>query len=487
MRLGLRGFFAGAVATAAIAACFVDLDPPLGAVEPDVEAGPIVPDDVIAPPPADVAVEAAVKPECTVETDCKPEDAPGTACLKPSCIAGKCEYAVCGATGASCSIKTCNRVANACNATATAIPFSAGTFNIDLSLPIDFACNVTTSSPTRCFAAVYPYLFVAERGSDPNANAYAFDVSDPTNPNPVGIKISGIDFPSQSVVASGRRVYFVDANSTNKIGWVDVPSNPYVTTMSATTVAATYLPSRPTIAFPASSGGLYLVATTTAARFDPVAFDPADSGVRLLSIASASGAAVAADSTHLYYTSAPAGGRLLWGAATFPGTGVAIVQGGLVDSGVVPLGPTPYYAGSPDALLANLSTLRTVDGGTTRLDRVSLRRFDGGQSPDSFPLQTYADASASSSNLRAAGPVVAVDGGAVAVVAKDDVALTAVAKRVAFDSFDPGGAVDLDASPANVNDLTMLASNGYAYVVHYKANDKKIYVDILAADCPVAP
>ncbi len=132
-----------------------------------------------------------------------------------------------------------------------------------------------------------------------------------------------------------------------------------------------------------------------------------------------------------------------------------------------------------DSLIANVATTRAInDAGAMRLEEVALQRF--GAQRQTVSLQTY-DASAVA--VRGAGPLVAVDGGAVAVVARDD--LSVFAKRYAFQGEDgSGGALDLDASPNTMADVTMLESNGYVYVVHYHLGDTKIYVEILAPDCP---
>ena len=484
MSVSLRRVFFGAIAAAAIAACFVDLDPPLDATVP-AEAGS--PPDQLAPI-VDARVDAPATTECVTIGDCNPGDAPGTGCLSSTCVAGKCQYTVCGGTGASCSLTTCNKATNTCNPTPTALNFGAGAFSFDLDSPLDappvLKCSNTASSPNKCFAAVYPFIFVAEASRNATANAYAYDVSDPTNPNPVGVPIQGVDFLAQSVVASGRRVYFVDQATTNpRIAWLDVPTNPFAKTLTASSVAVAYptvAPLFPTTAFPAPNGGLYLYAANAVDRFDPVVstgnpfvfqpFQPVSGGT---------GTPVATDSTHLYYASNSANQRLAVGAAVNIETKQSALPTGLVDSGIGPLTAQVYYAAGPDSLL--VSTAVSRDAGLEagpRLDEVAVQRFDASTLTDSYSIETYANAA---NTVKASGPLVSVDGGAV-TLAQHDTVFNTYAKRITFDSADPSGSLDLDAS--TFTEITVLSSNGYVYVVHWRSKEAKVFVDVLAADCP---
>lgn len=475
-----RGVLVGAVGALAVAACFVDLDPPLGAIEPIPDTG--APDNTLGPSNVDSDIDTGLAPECFTEADCNPGTDPAVACLGKSCVSGRCEYTTCGASGVMCADhQSCDRTTGNCSA--SPVGFEAGHFDITLKNQLDgalaFQCT-TSTSPTRCFAAVWPFLIVAQPTDPPSdLNAFAYDVSDPTNPIPDPIAINGVDFPSLAVVASGRRVYFVDQSTTNpKVAWVDVPSNPFVKTMNATSVPVTYPASvRPLVAHPAPNAGLYIGGTNgVIGRFDPGTIT---TPFQMNAVTKASASATAVDDDRVYYQSSTTNGPLVFGNAANPGKNVAAFNG-FVDSGIAPLRVPVTFASSPNGILANAATVRDAGAdGAPRLDAVTLAHLDPTPSTTTYLLQKYADAAVQN----AAGNLVSIDGGALAIALKDD-SFSPFATRIDFAAPDASVTLDIDAGDAGLLDLYPVTSNGYVYIIHWMAKSRTLNVDIVAESCP---
>jgi hypothetical protein len=88
----------------------------------------------------------------------------------------------------------------------------------------------------NAISAVWPFLFVITTNG-----AVAFDVVDPTNTSPPAVPLGGIAFIPIATIAVGRRAYFIaDTVGTGPsyrqaIAWVDLPQDPRITSLQATT------------------------------------------------------------------------------------------------------------------------------------------------------------------------------------------------------------------------------------------------------------
>ena len=91
----------------------------------------------------------------------------------------------------------------------------------------------------RCFAAVYPFVFVGTTNG-----VVAFAANDPQNAAPAAVPITGLGFVPTQIIASGSRVYFLGtpvgagAASRVPIAYADVPPDPFAAKIGVTTVLA---------------------------------------------------------------------------------------------------------------------------------------------------------------------------------------------------------------------------------------------------------
>ncbi|MDB4945616.1 MAG: hypothetical protein JWP97_5150 [Labilithrix sp.] len=220
-----------ALTGAAAASCSLGLDESLIGRGPDgaIADGALVDQAAAdagdgAPPP--------INPEggtCTTDADCK-----GTSgCLTARCDVPRkaCVLDVCRPS--TCNSATCDQSSAKCGAAKT-YPFRAGQFPV--GAPV--GCG---GSLARCFAAVYPFVFVGT----PNG-VLAFAASDPQSTKPLPVPVTGLGFVPAQIVASGSRVFFLGAptgagaSSRLPIAYVDVPPDPFAVKIPAITVLGTY-------------------------------------------------------------------------------------------------------------------------------------------------------------------------------------------------------------------------------------------------------
>ncbi len=208
-----------------VAACSLGLDESL--LNPKTDGGgpfdsPSLPSDTgvdtgLDAPPSDSATG------CTTNAQCVGQDKCHVGTCDPTMHV--CTFAVCPTTQA-CTVSACN--AGTCGAPQT-VRFLAGTFPLAQGLGI---CG----SPSACLAAAYPFFVVGEQ-----AGVSAYVVADPVSP-PAKIPVNGIGFAPVLIRASGQRVFFlgnlVASTPSNKlpVAWVDVPSDPTVPSLTATSV-----------------------------------------------------------------------------------------------------------------------------------------------------------------------------------------------------------------------------------------------------------
>ena len=315
--------------------------------------------------------DAANPIACQNDPDCKPANA---------CLTGRCDktrniclYDLCPA--AACKASVCNGTTKTCSVP-TSYGFHAGSFKVTSG---GVGCGGAGAGARRCFAAVYPFVFVGTTNG-----VVAYSVADPTDSAPAALPVAGLPFFPQNIVASGTRVYFVGAvvgNYKVPIAWVDVPGDPTVAKLSATTVFnSLQLPSIDRV-FPDTTGGVYLVhdsvpksypaARVTAPLKDldaltffataglPAGAVPfAASGTRLVTYRQEGNPTWAA-----YFSLEP-------NAAT--GSAQNLLENSLVPSFGNSFAPTYFSQGSDGSLVFNTGSVNAPDGGPATLTATRL-------------------------------------------------------------------------------------------------------------------
>lgn len=222
-----------AMATLGVASCSLGLDEQrIGQVSETSTGETSVPDgpgleggDGSLPP---LMLEAGI---CVKDEDCK-----GTA----GCLTAKCDVPRKACVFQVCRQPTCNSAAcdlaggmgGKCGA-AKAYKYRAGQFPVGAAIGCGGALG-------RCFAAVYPFVFV---GTSNGVVAFAAD--DPASPAPTPIPLTGLGFVPNHIIASGSRVYFLGTPvgtgpaSRVPLAYADVPPDPFATKILVTTVLAT--------------------------------------------------------------------------------------------------------------------------------------------------------------------------------------------------------------------------------------------------------
>jgi hypothetical protein len=242
--------------------CSLGLDASLiGADGGALVDGSTPPVDGVAP---DALIDGAPpKPDpgaCAQDSDCKST----SACVKAAhCDPDSklCVYDVC--TSQACQASSCDTQGTTCSVPA-AYNFHATSFKVVLG-------GVGCGSPSRCFAAAYPFVFVGTTNG-----VIAYQVGDPTNSAPPPVPVTGLPFLPQHIVANGRRVYFI-GNVVGSgpsyhlaIAWLDVPGNPFITAFAAKTSFVTYPRDVVSNAFAGTAGGLFLEYGDAAKAFPSV-------------------------------------------------------------------------------------------------------------------------------------------------------------------------------------------------------------------------
>lgn len=234
------------------AACVIELDPPLGDDEPSEVRDASVTDATLTDAP--VTEDAGI--ECVANTDCR-ADGPGASCLTPSCVDGRCVFELCPVAD-PCLASRCD-LTMGCG-TPEPLSFLAGTVTVPAP---DFA-TLDCRTLARCTAVSDSFVFVVE-----GVDIAAYHVPEPFS-TPRRLHVS-LPFRPTQIVASGPWLYAIGpvAGGTNPVvdvAWIEVPTNPLATTLTATTRLLRYNAQNTTAApvgFAAPGGGLYL---STAAR-----------------------------------------------------------------------------------------------------------------------------------------------------------------------------------------------------------------------------
>ena len=198
---------------------------PLGdgaaAVDSDAKAPPLT--DSATSPDAPIVVGAS---GCTADADCKAAAAAGGGCVT-SATCDKtwhvCLLDVCG-NGTGCQAEVC-QASMTCTLPAT-YRFTPAAFTVSYG---------GVNNPQSDIAAAWPFVFVVTTNG-----VVAYNVFDPTNGSPPEVPVHGLPFIPSGTIAVGRRVYFVNGTQgggplfRQAIAWVDVPQNPFLTDLQAT-------------------------------------------------------------------------------------------------------------------------------------------------------------------------------------------------------------------------------------------------------------
>ncbi len=209
-----------------------------------------------------------IQPEggvCTQDSDCK-----GTGgCLTAKCDLPRkaCVFDVC--RDQACSSAACDEAAMKCGA-AKPYKYRASQFAVGAQI----GCGGNLG---RCFAAVYPFVFVGTTNG-----VLAFAADDPQNPTPAAVPITGLGFVPNQIIASGSRMYFLGtpagagATSRVPIAYVDVPPNPFANKIRVTTVLAAFNrpASDPVTLFPRGNDTALLVDQNVMAAYASAAVEP---------------------------------------------------------------------------------------------------------------------------------------------------------------------------------------------------------------------
>ncbi len=219
------------IATLGLASCSLGLDEGLIGQVGESGTGETSFADGFVPEGGDGALPP-LNPEggiCGKDSDCKGSagclvakcDLPRKACVFQVCRQPACNSATCDVAGGKCG-------------TARPYKYRAGQFPVGSAI----GCGGQLG---RCFAAVYPFVFVGTSNG-----VVAFAANDPQSATPTAIPIAGLGFVPNQIVASGSRVYFlgtpVGAGPTSRVplAYADVPADPFAAKIFVTTVLAAY-------------------------------------------------------------------------------------------------------------------------------------------------------------------------------------------------------------------------------------------------------
>ena len=442
--------------------CSLGLDPNL---IPGSEAGA----DVVG---GDAGSDAPPPSACKGDPDCKASNG----CLTGKCVNNACSYQLCPAS--NCNVSVCDDQSHTCSAP-TAYTFHAGTFHVSLG---NIGCGGGGAGARKCFAAIYPFVFVGTTNG-----VVAYSVADPANSSPTAIPVAGLPFFPNILVASGNTVYFVGQYVGSgpdykiPIATLTVPPDPTASEMTATTVFDTLQVPGVDALYPDTSGGVYLVRNDAAkfypaARitaplkdldnltFQPTAGLPANSGVaaasgsRLVTFRQDNGTGGAYD-THFSLEGSAA-------TANAQNQGEQSILSSLGSENAAP----SYLAQSPTGgLLWSTSAVSVPDGGPSTTVSARLAWVLADQGASAFDATTHVDVSTYNvAGLGAdlPGPVAWIDDNTAIVISAPPASQTQsvvnIATRNGTPSIAPNRSFQLAFHPS---ELAVAASNGFGYVL----------------------
>jgi len=199
--------------------------------------------------------------KCSSDSDCVAPNA----CYTPHCdrVLGACTYALCEAKGETCAMSACDKTSLTCS-TPRKYGFRTTTYAV---LEATSGCG---PRPDACVAATFPFLFLGTRDT-----VIAMRVDDLLATAATKVTIEGVGVKPTQLVPSGRRLWVLGAPQGTQppyqlpLASIDVPSDPTVTVLRATTTFVPY-PFPSAVGFPAPDGALY-VALNDAAQGFPTA------------------------------------------------------------------------------------------------------------------------------------------------------------------------------------------------------------------------
>jgi hypothetical protein len=432
----------------------------------------------------DGGVEAG---RCSVNSDCTSSNE----CLVGACDAGTCSFSVCptqACQGSSClGTLVCSP------------PVSYGFHATQISVNGAVGCG---GNAQACIAAAYPFVFV---GTTSQVVAYA--VSDPSNPSPTPVPISGLPFVPTFMTAMGSRVFFFGApqgtGSSYPIASIDVPSSPLAPSLQATAVLDVTSSSPIGAVLARTDGALFLVETDTASFPAGIVTPPLTSGPVTLyqSPGVPSGATpVAASGARLLFAHYQAGppSQALFSFENAAGTQGASSSAEDPDGGEQPsftgIGPTtPHWVfaqGGDGSDLWNAETAVTEDGGVA-VGAVRLAWLVASGTAAQVTPATYVNVEAYAPPTTigsVAGPVAWVDSTTALVLATAheyvDASPTQTSVQVAVSTPSPAlasGRRTLIAQP--VGQLGAAASGGFGYVLAPGSSATTSTLHVFAPGC----
>ncbi len=435
-------------------------------------------------------VDAANPVGCQGDNECKPAN---------TCLTGKCDltrkiclYDLCPA--AACKASVCDTNAKTCSVP-TSYGFRAGSFKVTAG---NLGCGGGGAGARRCFAASYPFVIVGTTNG-----VVGYSVADPTDANPAALPVAGLPFFPANIVASGSRVYFVGSvqgagpNYKLPIAWMDVPGDPTVKQLSATTVFDTVQVTSVDRIFPDGVGGIYLQNDNAAKSFPVARITAPLKDLEPLAFFASAGMPPNTS------PGAASGGRLVtfrqdgsptWSAVlgfeTSPATSSAQYGGDQSLAASFGTNYTPGYIahGAAGALVYNASAIDVPDGGPSRVTAVRVGWIvddDKGtklEATAKVDVEKYSQQIGVGSDL--AGPVAWLDAKRALVLAASasNTSQTAVqvATRDGTPAIIPNRRFVLPFVPSQ---LAATASNGFGYVLAPDVNPEPPTVHIFGAGC----
>ncbi len=421
---------------------------------------------------------------CTTDADCAAAVGTNACVASSSCdpTSHVCMLDVCNV--GACAVASCDLITQQC-AAATPTNFTISVFPV-------VSGGVGGLGPTHAIAAAYPFLFVL------TTNGVAvYDVANPTGNVPSMVTLHGLPFIPAALLVAGRRVYFVSTVEgggpayRQAIAWVDVPGNPFLTSLEA---SAAFIETTQSVLDDVlmTSNGIDLV---YAAPFDPTAaIAPPIADSMLVVPAPLGGLApdagiVAASGTDLVvYRYASASRHPVFATVTgvAQNSGLASPEHTILTYGAVDNQAT-FASGDDGTVLWESAPLHTTDAGT--VGNIATARLawltpttDGGLlDPTVFTdLESYPDASATT----VVGPALWLDTNtavALAATGEDTLSTSVQVFDRATGSLVAGKRGVIPAPP---HSLGIAASSGFVYVLSADdPNNRSASVYVLAPAC----
>lgn len=475
----LAGLALGGAVVRVLAGCMIDLDAPLPASMSAADSGA----DVAVVVPVDAGSDAdAGDVECVTATDCNAGSF-GAGCLTPRCVAGRCAFDLCP-TGNACQIATCNLDAGACEAP-SAVTFAAGDFAISTGVPF---ANLPCGTLSRCVAVGHPFLFVVD-GQDAISG---YVVADPKVELPRRVGVDRLGFAPAAILANENRVYFIGAPSGPlqdmrlRIGWLDVPANPFVASIAVTSVEVVYRASSDAVPqiFPAPDGDLFVVGGRETFRFQPGSAGDATLVRPLPDNAALSIVGSAGD--RLVGASLDGVGNTTFALLVNAGTPTAGFGGAVSGAQIGPAAQLAVATGPAGQVVALAATGPVVDGGIPNATKARLEWLvepnagDAVTADAGVDLATYATPIATTS--RVVGPVAVVSAGAFTMRTSPAPTMTVAELVVRNDGGAPSVVATRNATlPGTPGSYVVLTSQDWVYAL--SASAATLTVNVFQPGC----